>query len=91
MYAFRAASLGNQLVAPAPATRIRKRRRRDFIFQIVSDQNWDYMSSKLQVFVNQTKDRLKQEQDRLDLLLKKCEVNLVVSLRLEGSLTGSCI
>lgn len=49
------------------------------------------MSSKLQVFVNQTKDRLKQEQDRLDLLLKKCQVNLVVSLRLEGSLTGSCI
>lgn len=49
------------------------------------------MSSKLQVFVNQTKDRLKTEQDRLDLLLKKCQVNLVVSLRLAGSLTGSCI
>lgn len=47
------------------------------------------MSSKLQVFVDQTKDYLKHEQERLDLLLKKCQVNLVVSPRWTYSpLTG---
>lgn len=45
------------------------------------------MSSNLQVFVNRTKDYLKLEQDRLDFLLKKCQVNCVVSLRWAGSLT----
>lgn len=47
------------------------------------------MSSNLQVFVTKTKDYLKTEQERLDLLLKRCQVNLVVvSPRRIDSLTG---
>ncbi len=46
------------------------------------------MSSNLQVFVAKTKDYLKTEQERLDLLLKRCQVNLVVSPRRIDSLTG---
>ena len=72
MYALRAASLGKELIALAIDTRI-KSATANFIavYKNTTDQKGHYMSSKLELFVTKTKDYLKQESDRLDLLLKR--------------------